>query len=114
MLDFINFILANAQTVEELDSITDTGNATLDPVYDMLKVLLPSAMGIVFAVGVIYGIVLGVQYSKASGAEEREKIKKRIISAVIGIVVIIALLGILFAIRGPISELMKGVKSTIF
>jgi len=105
MLEFINFILGTTTT--ELDSVTNGGNATLDPIYDMLTVLLPSAMGIVFAIGVIYGIVLGVQYSKAAGAEEREKIKKRIISAAIGIVVIIALLGLLFALREPLSKLIS-------
>lgn len=101
----IMYVLAS--TTDSLGSNTDGGNATLDPIYNLLTVLLPSAMGIVFAVGTIYGIVLGVQYSKAASADEREKVKKRLISMTIGVVMVIVLLGILFALRQPLTNILS-------
>ena len=107
MFNFFYNIFWLASTSQSLDSTTQGGNATLDPIYNMLSILLPSAMGIIFAIGSIYGIVLGVQYAKAPDAGDREKCKKRLISMVTGVVVVLALLGLLFAIRGTLTDLIS-------
>ena len=47
---------------------------------------------IVATVGVIYAIVLGVNYAKAESSEDRENAKKRIINVVVGALLMIVLM----------------------
>lgn len=55
------------------------------PILNVLNTLLIPVIIILGVAGMIYGIVLGVQYSKAETADKREELKKRLISAAIGI-----------------------------
>ncbi len=55
------------------------------PILNVLNSILIPVIVILGVAGMIYGIVLGVQYSKAETADKREELKKRLISAVIGI-----------------------------
>lgn len=53
--------------------------------------LLPIIL-ILGTAGTIFVIVLGVQFSKAESADKREEAKKRMINAIIGVVVTLLLL----------------------
>ncbi len=57
----------------------------INPVIDILNSMLIPVIVLLGTAGMIYGIVLGVQYSKAETADKREELKKRLISAAIGI-----------------------------
>ena len=83
------------------DVVTDSA---VDPIFDFLEVFGPAMMGILGLVGVIYCIVLGVQYSKAETADERGVAKSKMTNAIIGFVVIIGLIALLYELRVPIVE----------
>lgn len=62
------------------------------PVVDILDAMLVPILILVGTAGSIYAIVLGVNFSKAESADKREEAKKRMINAIIGLVVTILLL----------------------
>ena len=64
------------------------------PILKVLDQLLIPVIIILGVAGAIYGIVLGVQFSKAETADKRDETKKRLINAVIGVVImLVALIG---------------------
>ncbi len=65
------------------------------PIINLLDKLLLPILIILGTAGSIYVIVLGVQFSKAETSDKREEAKKRMINAVIGVVVMIILLVLL-------------------
>lgn len=75
----------------------------LAPILNVLNSLLLPLIIILGAAGGVYAIVLGVQYSKAESADKRDECKKRLINAVIGLVIIlVALIGMkIFIAQAP-------------
>lgn len=67
-------------------------NDVFKPVIDILDSMLLPILILLGTAGSIYAIVLGVNYSKAESADKREEAKKRMINAIIGIVVTLLLL----------------------
>ena len=63
-----------------------TNYAFLDPILKVLDEIIWPILIVLAAVGSIYAIYLGVMMAKAENAEKREEAKKRIINAVIAIV----------------------------
>ena len=100
---FINSLLVKNTGGENVESQDDV----LDPTYKALNIILPVALGIVLLCGTLYAVVLGVQYSKAESAEERNKAKKKLINAIIGFGIVLVLVSILFAIRKPLSDFIS-------
>lgn len=64
----------------------------LDPIIDILNFVLWPILILVGTAGMIYAVVLGVKLARAETPDQREEAKKRIINAVIALVVIIALI----------------------
>ena len=64
----------------------------LAPILKVLDSLLLPVIIVLGTAGMIYGIVLGVQFAKAETADKREEAKKRMINAIIGIVIMLILL----------------------
>ena len=62
------------------------------PIISILNSLLVPVIILLGTAGTIYAIVLGVQYSKAETADKRDEAKKRLINAVIGIVIMLVAL----------------------
>ena len=82
---------------------TDTDNKVpqwveniLAPIFDILEWLLPVIMICLGIAGVVFAIVLGVNYAKAENAEAKDKAKGRLINAVVGILVTIVALVLIF------------------
>ena len=63
-----------------------------EPVVEILDAMLVPILILVRTAGSIYAIILGVNFSKAESADKREEAKKRMINAIIGLVVTILLL----------------------
>jgi len=76
----------------------------IDPLYQAVTEIGPYAIGIVAVLGLFYAIILGVKFSKANGTDETQAAKKQLINAIIGIVAVIVLLSILYAIREPLID----------
>lgn len=64
----------------------------VNPVVIMLDQILIPIIIILGVAGAVYGIVLGVQWSKAETGDKKEEIKKKLINAVIGIVIALIIL----------------------
>ena len=96
MFEFLSLIAAN------------DAEGAVSPLYEAITVMGPYAIGIVSALGLIYAVILGVKFSKAQGQEEVTAAKKQLVNAIIGVVAIIVLLSILYAIREPLIQWANG------
>lgn len=67
-------------------------NKVFEPIIKILDAMLWPILILVGTAGSIYAIVLGVNFSKAESADKREEAKKRMINAIIGLVITIILL----------------------
>jgi len=68
----------------------------LAPIFTILDWLLPVIMIVLGIAGIIFAIVLGVNYAKAENADEKDAAKKRLINAVVGIVITIVAIALIF------------------
>ena len=82
----------------------NNAESAINPLYEAITTIGPYAIGIVGALGLIYAIVLGVMFSKAQGQEEVTAAKKQLVNAIIGVITIVVLLSILYAIRDPLIQ----------
>lgn len=68
-------------------------------VTEILSGIVGPCLSVIGSIGVIYLIVLGVQYAKAESDEKRMNMKKRLVNLAIGLVVMIVLITLCFAIK---------------
>ena len=80
----------------------------VDPLYDAVTQLGPYAIGVVALLGMIYAVILGVKFSRAENAQEVDAARKQLINAIIGVISIVILLAILYAIRDPLIDWANG------
>ena len=79
---------AGANTDED---IVNGATHISDTVVDTISAVLGAILGIVGAAGIIWAIVLGINMARADSTEKREEAKKRLISVIVGIIVMIVL-----------------------
>ncbi len=70
----------------------DSDWSFLNPILEVLASVLVPILIIVGTAGMIYAIVLGVKLARAESTDARDEAKKRLINAVIALVVMIALI----------------------
>ncbi|PKK95830.1 MAG: hypothetical protein CVV59_01690 [Tenericutes bacterium HGW-Tenericutes-4] len=66
--------------------------AFLNPIMAVLNAVLVPLLVLVATAGTIYAVILGINMAKAETADKREEAKKRIINAVLALVITIALI----------------------
>ena len=88
VMGFVSRILTTSK-ITDANSFFDK---ILGPIVEILDSMLVPILIIIGTVGSIYAIILGVNFSKAESADKREEAKKRMINAIIGLVVTIILL----------------------
>lgn len=81
-----------------------TGEGVLNPIYEGITLIGPYAISVVLVLSIFYGIFLGVKYSKAQDESEKANAQKTLINFLIGAGVILVLISVLYAIRGPLAE----------
>ena len=59
---------------------------------NFINAMLTPILILVVSAGTIYAVVLGVNFARAETSDKREEAKKRLINAIIGIVIIFVLL----------------------
>ena len=64
----------------------------VNPILEVCQVLVPVLLSVIGAVGMIFCILLGVKYARASEPQEHEAAKKSLIHAIVGFVLIFVLL----------------------
>ncbi len=73
----------------------DEVTLVLEPVFEIISVVVPVLLLLIGSIGSIWCIVLGVKYAKAEDPQEHEKAKKSLVNAVVGFVLIFVLLIVL-------------------
>lgn len=72
---------------------------TAQKVSEILHGIVGPCLTVIGSIGVLYMVVLGVQYAKAESDEKRMNMKKRLINLAIGVLVMIVLITLCFAIK---------------
>lgn len=80
------------------------GEEVINPIYEGLTLIGPYAIGVVLLLSLFYGIFLAVKYAKCTTAEERANAQKTLINFIIGAVIVVVLIVVLYAIRGPLAD----------
>ena len=86
----LNFLLTGGNNATQENA--EWANNILAAITKIIDTLLWPIFGIVAALGIVYAIVLGVNYAKAETSDKKEEAKKRIINAVVGVVIMLALI----------------------
>ena len=92
MMKMVSFLGASDYDYLDEDKMPKWVANVLAPILKVLDSLLLPVIIVLGTAGMIYGIVLGVQFAKAETADKREEAKKRMINAIIGIVIMLILL----------------------
>ena len=74
-----------------------------------LNMLLKPILILVISAGTIYAVVLGVNFARAETSDKREEAKKRLINAIIGIVIIFVLLLLLQILVANMDSILNAV-----
>lgn len=101
---FLGDVINNTDT--EVTQSEDHG--AVSPIYEFLDTFGPFLIGMLLGIGTLYCIILGVQYAKAEKGDEREVAKKKAVNAAVSFGVIAILVVLLYAFRGPLTELLNG------
>jgi formate/nitrite transporter FocA (FNT family) len=64
----------------------------VNPITQLINVIVPVLLGLVGSIGLVYCILLGVKYARSSDPQEHEQAKKALTHAIIGFVLIFVLL----------------------
>ena len=85
------------------------GNAanTVDPLYNAISTVGPYAIAICAVLLIFYGIILGVKFARAEDSKERKALQTALINGLIGILAVLVLIVILYAIRRPLVDWMN-------
>ena len=96
---------------DKIDSANTFFDKVFKPVTDILDSMLVPILILIGTVGSIYAIILGVNFSKAESSDKREEAKKRMINAIIGLVVTILLLILLKLFTANADPIAKWINS---
>jgi len=101
---------------EDTTDPTDIQDATwyknvMEPILSLMENILVPLLILVGTAGSIYAVILGVNYSKAEDAGKREEAKKRLVNAVIGLVIMIALLIVLWLFTKYAAQIVDWIQS---
>lgn len=80
---------------------------TIQPVVNIIDQLLLPIIIVLGTAGSIYGIMLGVQYARAESSDKRDEAKKRMIHAIIGIVVTLVILILMKLLTNYAEDIAK-------
>lgn len=81
-----------AITDKSNDDYADAAKTVAKTVSGIVQSILVPILSVVGAAGIIWAIVLGINFARADSNDKREEAKKRLISLIVGIVVVVALM----------------------
>lgn len=90
-----NFLMSIGMLLSSSTRLKDTA----EKVSEILKTIVGPCFSVLASLGVIYMVVLGVQYAKSESDDKRAETKKRIVNLAIGVVIMVLMLTICFAIQ---------------
>ena len=83
----------------------------LNPVVELLSTLLQPLLILVATAGIIYVVILGVNYARAETSDKKDEAKKRIINAVVGLAITIVLLFLLYIVIENMGDIVQWIQS---
>ena len=92
------------ETLNMFSFLGGSGEAVLNPIYEGLTLIGPTALSVVMVLSIFYGIFLGVKYAQAEDEATKANMQKTLINFIIGAVSIWILLAVLYAIREPLGR----------
>ena len=66
--------------------------------FKYFKIIMPVLIAVVLVIGMVYAIIIGVQFAKAEDTDQRDKAKSRLINVIIGVVVAAILMIVIWAV----------------
>jgi len=93
-------LMAALQTsYSDLDSgLSDVVGNAFEQFLGIFKIVMPVLIAIVLVIGMIYAVIIGVQFAKAEDTDTRDKAKTRLINVIIGVVIAVVLMVVIWAI----------------
>lgn len=89
----------------EADASTmDTKYPWVPTLYNTIVQVLVPIIAVVAAAGTIWAIYLGIQMARADSQDKRDESKKRLISVIIGIAIMVVLILFFTTLLGPIIK----------
>ena len=79
----------------EGENVVNTAWNQFKSIFD---IAMPILIAVVLVFGLVYSIILGVQFAKAEDTDQRDKAKTRLINVIIGVVVAAVLMAIIYAV----------------
>ena len=92
------------ETLNMFSFLGGSGEAVLNPIYEGLTLIGPTALSVVMVLSIFYGIFLGVKYAQAEDEATKANMQKTLINFIIGAVSVWILLAVLYAIREPLGR----------
>lgn len=89
------------------NSGTNPFTAVAAPIIELINMAAGPLLAIVFALGTIYCIILGLKLAKAEEPQEREKAKGALKNAILGFILIFVLIAALNIMKGPLTNWMN-------
>ena len=87
--------------------LIDTGIDWLDPIVNALISIINPVLIVLAVAGILYAIVVGIKFMKAEDKSARDEAKQKLITVIVGIVVVIVLIALFyflaFNIKGIVS-----------
>lgn len=88
---------------------TPNFNNSLKTVYDVVGIIMPIVLTVIFIVGMFKCISLGIAYAKTDENGSHAQAKKDLTNAIIGFVLIFVLMLALYLLRTPIINWVSGI-----
>lgn len=120
LIKFVQFLGDTSSTnwgtdndTSDAQNATSQANKIVKPIDDLLDVMIVPLLILIGSAGLIYSIVLGVNYSKAENPDKREEAKKRLVNTIVGFVILLVLLVLLRLFTNNAEAISTWVKEVI-
>lgn len=106
LLSVMNFIGGGNIEIETEQWMKDI----VEPLQDIVLAILWPILFVLSVVGIVYVIVLGVQYAKAESTDNREKAKGRMVNAIVGIVIMLVLIIAMLLLANNLDKIIEWIQ----
>ena len=100
LFNFVNMLAADPSISDGAGVV----NAAWQEFKSIFDLVMPILIAVVLVFGLIYAIILGIQFAKAEDTDQRDKAKTRLINVIIGVVVAAVLMAIIYAVLPSVLQ----------
>jgi len=85
----------NSTNDDFITSVGDLADSAYGKVYEIVNIVFPIFISVVFVFGLFYGIKLSIKYARAEDDDEKKKAKSALINVIVGCVIAIVIVSII-------------------